>query len=54
MNFNILSENPGDFNQSLMEFGSMICKPKNPSCSTCTLSSICKGKLKLHLFTKMI
>lgn len=34
-------DNPGDFNQALMELGAIICTPKNPNCSTCPLSSHC-------------
>jgi len=32
---------PGDFNQSLMELGATICKPTNPKCSQCPLSTHC-------------
>ncbi|CAM9103938.1 unnamed protein product, partial [Ectocarpus fasciculatus] len=35
---------PGDFNQSLMELGSTICKPLNPDCSSCPLSKMCVAK----------
>ena len=31
----------GDYNQGLMDFGSMVCKPKNPSCSSCMISKKC-------------
>ena len=31
----------GDYNQGLMDFGSMICRPKNPSCSNCLISKKC-------------
>ena len=31
----------GDFNQALMEVGSLICTVKNPSCDDCPLQSIC-------------
>ena len=31
----------GDYNQGLMDFGSMVCKPKNPSCSNCLISKKC-------------
>jgi A/G-specific adenine glycosylase len=34
---------PGIFNQALMEFGALFCKPKNPSCHSCPLSSKCMG-----------
>lgn len=29
------------FNQALMDFGGLVCTPKNPSCSSCPLQSIC-------------
>ena len=32
---------PGEFNQALMEFGSIQCKPKKPSCTSCPFSSDC-------------
>jgi A/G-specific adenine glycosylase len=38
-------KNPGDFNQALMEFGAIHCKPQKPLCEHCPLSHICKAKL---------
>jgi A/G-specific adenine glycosylase len=35
---------PGHFNQALMELGSAICHPKNPSCPKCPLSKYCVTK----------
>lgn len=32
---------PSTFNQAMMEFGAIKCKPHNPDCSTCVLNSIC-------------
>lgn len=32
---------PGDFNQSLMELGALICQPKNPGCGHCPLADDC-------------
>jgi len=32
---------PGSFNQALMEIGSLICKPKTFSCETCPLEESC-------------
>ncbi|MEJ2595312.1 MAG: A/G-specific adenine glycosylase [bacterium] len=32
---------PGEFNQALMEFGALHCKPKNPDCSTCIFADRC-------------
>lgn len=34
-------KNAGDYNQSLMDFGSIQCLPKNPLCSTCNQNKIC-------------
>ena len=31
----------GDYNQGLMDFGSIVCKPKNPLCSSCLISKKC-------------
>ncbi len=33
--------NPSDFNQGLMEFGALQCKPQLPECSTCLFSERC-------------
>lgn len=32
---------PGEFNQALMEFGAIQCKPKNPKCEVCIFQSNC-------------
>lgn len=34
-------ENPAEYNQAIMEFGSRQCKPKNPECEVCPLNSGC-------------
>jgi len=34
-------ENPGLHNQATMEFGAMLCKPKNPACGICPVRSGC-------------
>ena len=31
-----------DFVEALMEFGALVCKPKNPNCLTCCLKKTCK------------
>ena len=33
----------GDFAQALMDLGAEICRPKNPSCLLCPISSVCKA-----------
>ena len=35
---------PGDFNQSVMELGAMICRPASPSCETCPVSGECAAR----------
>ena len=35
--------NPGDFNQALMDYGSIICKPKKVDCKSCLFSIDCKA-----------
>ena len=36
-------DRPGDFNQSLMELGALICTPKSPHCGMCPIQSHCVG-----------
>ena len=33
--------NIGDYNQAIMEFGAVQCKPKNPNCNDCALQNSC-------------
>lgn len=37
----IPKEDAASFNQALMEFGSLQCKPQKPNCETCPLNSEC-------------
>ncbi len=42
----IPEENPGDFNQALMDLGSMVClSSTSPKCSICPLATHCKAYL---------
>ena len=34
-------EHPGLHNQAMMEFGAMLCKPKNPDCAICPVRAEC-------------
>ena len=34
----------GDFNQALMDLGSMICKPGKPACLVCPVSQFCEAR----------
>lgn len=36
-------EQPGEFNQAIMEFGALHCKPQNPDCKTCIFRQECKA-----------
>ncbi|MBI4115260.1 MAG: A/G-specific adenine glycosylase [Candidatus Omnitrophica bacterium] len=37
------SVSKGDFNQSLMELGALICLPENPKCLSCPVNRVCKA-----------
>ncbi|MEN8765547.1 MAG: A/G-specific adenine glycosylase [Wenyingzhuangia sp.] len=40
----ITNANPREYNQALMDFGAMICKPKSPKCEVCPLTESCLAK----------
>ena len=35
------TEQPGNYNQAIMEFGALHCKPKNPLCNDCVFTQSC-------------
>ena len=37
-------QEPGIFNQAVMEFGATVCKPSNPQCDQCVFSTACFAK----------
>lgn len=37
---------PGAYNQALMDFGAIVCQPRNPGCHLCPFSSECKANLE--------
>ena len=37
----ISKKRPGDFNQVLMDLGSLVCSPKSPKCEVCPLLNYC-------------
>jgi A/G-specific adenine glycosylase len=39
----IPDQNPGTYNQAIMDFGSTHCKKNNPKCNICPLKNNCKG-----------
>lgn len=43
---------PGIYNQAIMDFGAVVCKPKNPLCSNCLLKNKCAA-LKLGLVNQL-
>ena len=46
------ARNPGDFNQAMMDFGSLVCKPARPLCWECIFNRECLAFLRdqVHLF----
>lgn len=42
----IHTKSPGTFNQAIMEFGALHCKPQKPLCQTCPLMHSCVAKQK--------
>ncbi|RYE16620.1 MAG: A/G-specific adenine glycosylase, partial [Sphingobacteriaceae bacterium] len=36
-------KNPGQHNQAMMEFGALLCKPKNPDCQICPVREGCNA-----------
>lgn len=49
------TNNPADYNQAIMEFGSQYCKPANPDCANCIFSKKCfafKNNMVLNLPVK--
>lgn len=43
---------PGSYNQALMDFGATVCKPKSPLCSVCPLQKNCQA-LQLGLVDEL-
>lgn len=39
----IKKEDPGTFNQAMMELGALICTPKKPKCDSCPVNTHCIG-----------
>jgi len=40
----ISRKRPGDFNQALMELGSLVCSPSNPDCGDCPVQQNCMAR----------
>lgn len=43
LNQHLPKTRPGDFNEALMDLGSMICTPQNPKCLVCPIHTYCKA-----------
>lgn len=39
----IPEEQPGDYNQAVMELGAMVCTPRSPLCGQCPVSDLCQS-----------
>ena len=39
-------DKPDVHNQALMEFGALVCLPRNPHCEKCVLAKICKANIQ--------
>jgi A/G-specific adenine glycosylase len=37
--------NPGAYNQALMDFGATVCKPQSPDCQSCPMKKSCEARL---------
>jgi A/G-specific adenine glycosylase len=37
-------EQPGEYNQALMELGATVCLPQNPQCLICPISEFCQAR----------
>jgi A/G-specific adenine glycosylase len=45
----VSQDQPGDFNQAMMELGQLICTPTQPVCKSCPVSEFCQAN---HLKTQ--
>lgn len=45
----IVNANPSVYNQAIMEFGALMCKPQNPDCAVCPLSNSCVAFAKQQI-----
>ena len=42
------THNPYDYNQAMMDIGSLVCTVKSPNCALCPFASICKAYHSKH------
>lgn len=43
-------KHPADYNQAIMNFGALVCKPANPACSSCIFKKECVAFTKNAVF----
>ncbi|APR99965.1 A/G-specific adenine glycosylase [Pajaroellobacter abortibovis] len=41
----VSSDQPGEWNQAVMELGSLICVPREPKCLLCPVSAVCEARI---------
>jgi A/G-specific adenine glycosylase len=46
------TQNPGQYNQAIMDFGALQCKPQNPDCDICPLAGGCEA-LKANIIKEL-
>jgi A/G-specific adenine glycosylase len=46
------AKRPGDFNQSMMELGAVVCTPRAPACLTCPMIEMCATRGELAAAAK--
>ena len=46
----ISKKNPSDFNQAIMEFGALVCKPSSPNCKICIYHPVLEWKKLRFLY----
>ncbi|MCX8019216.1 MAG: A/G-specific adenine glycosylase [Chitinophagaceae bacterium] len=51
-NYLLDKKNPGLYNQAMMDFGALVCRPKSPLCHQCVFNKICYAYL--HNLTEQL
>lgn len=46
-------DDPGSFNQAMMELGAIICKPTSPDCDICPLNELCVARKLINKSTAL-
>jgi len=41
---------PFDYNQAMMDVGSLVCTPKHPDCGACPLNTLCAGQSEPEMY----